>query len=146
LSGLTPSDRRLIGFAAARDAELRAGLSTLARFGVSVRRADADRAEALVTAFETHPFTKAGQTLFDLLEWEDFLLDGELAAADAAALLKVIEPLAARFGLPIPALPDLSDLPPLEAGFYLFRDVMIGLLALASAATDGVPDLPGAPV
>jgi hypothetical protein len=140
--GLTPSDLRLIGFAVRRDAELRAGLSTLARLGVSIRRADPDRAEALVTTFESHPFYKAGQTLFDLLEWEDFLLDGELAAADAAALLQVIAPLAARVGLPLPALPDLSVLPPLEAGFHLFRDVAIGLIALASAATDSLPDLP----
>lgn len=138
--GLTPADLRLIGFAARRDAELRAGLSTLARLGVSVRRADPGRAEALVTAFETHPFYKAGQTLFDLLEWEDFLLDGDPSDADAAALLRVVAPLAARVGLAMPPLPDLSDLPQLEPGFYLFRDVAIGLLDLASVATGMLPD------
>jgi hypothetical protein len=142
VSGLTPSDLRLIRLAAERDADLRAGLSTLARLGVSVRRADPDRAEALVTAFESHPFYKAGQTLFDLLEWEDFLLDGPPAALDAAAMLRLAAPWAERLGLPLPALPDLSDLPPLEAGFHLFRDVAIGLLALASMATEGLPELP----
>ncbi len=142
MPGLTPSDLRLISFTAARDSDLRAGLCTLARLGVSVRRADPERAEALVTAYETHPFARAGQTLFDLWELEDFMLDGDPAPADAAALLRIAAPFAARLGLPLPALPDLADLPPLEAGFYLFRDVMIGLLALASAAVAALPDPP----
>lgn len=142
MSGLTPSDLRLIRLVGGRDASLRAGLATLARLGVSVRRADPDRAEALVTMFESHPFYKAGQTLFDLLEWEDFLLDGPPAQLDAAAMLRLAEPWAARLGLPMPILPDLADLPPLEAGFHLFRDVAIGLLTLASTATEGLPDLP----
>ena len=136
MTGLTAADLALIGFARARDLELRAGLSTLARLGVVLRRADPDRAEALIAAFEAHPFYKAGQTVFDLLEWEDFMLDGAPAAASPEQLHAVLAPLAARVGLPVPPLPDLSALPPLEAGFYLFRDVAIGLLGLASAAVE----------
>lgn len=137
MTGLTPSDRALLALVAGQDDVLRSGLSTLARLGVRVRRADPDRAETLVLQFETHPFYKAGQTLFDLFEFEDFMLDGDLAPADADNLVKIVQPLAAWMGLSGISAPDLSDLPLLEAGFYLFRDVAIGLISLGS---DLMPD------
>ncbi|MEG3158892.1 hypothetical protein U1763_00085 [Sphingomonas sp. LB2R24] len=132
MTGLTPSDRALLALVAGQDHVLRSGLSTLARLGVRVRRADPDRAETLVLQFEAHPFYKAGQTLFDLFEFEDFILDGDLAPVDADMLMKIVQPLAAWMGLSGVPAPDLSDLPKLEAGFYLFRDVAIGLISLGS--------------
>jgi hypothetical protein len=85
-----------------------------------------------VMQFESHPFYKAGQTLFDLFEFEDFILDGDPAPVDADMMLKVVRPLAAWLGLPAIAVPELTELPDLEAGFYLFRDVVIGLVSLGS--------------
>ena len=144
MGGLTPADHKLIALVMRRDGQLRAGLATLARLGVAIRRQDADRAESLVRTFETHPFYKAGQMLFDLMEWEDFLLDGDPLEPDTEALLAVVAPLAKQVGLPLPTLPDISELPSLEAGFHLFRDIAIGLLTLSSSALAGIPDLPDA--
>ena len=132
MTGLSTSDLALIALVAGQDHVLRSGLSTLARLGVRLRRADPDRAEALVLQFETHPFYKAGQSLFDLFEFEDFILDGDPAPVDADMLVKTVQPLAAWLGLPAGAAPDLSDLPALEAGFYLFRDVAIGVISLGA--------------
>jgi hypothetical protein len=137
VTGLTPSDRKLIALVATQDHVLRSGLSTLARLGVRLRRADPGRAEALVEQFEAHPFYKAGQTLFDLFEFEDFILDGDSAPVDADMMLKVVRPLAEWLGLPPVAVPELPELPDLEAGFYLFRDVVIGTVSLGS---DLMPD------
>ncbi len=60
------------------------------------------------------------------------ILDGDLAPVDADMLMKIVQPLAAWMGLSGVPAPDLSDLPKLEAGFYLFRDVAIGLISLGS--------------
>ena len=140
MSGLTPGDLALIGFAARRDEELRSGLAALARLGVKLRRADPARAIALIEQFETHPFYKAGQTLFDLWEMEDFLLDGDPPPLTPTALAATLTALAARLQLPPLGLPELGNLPALEAGFYLYRDVVLGLLGVISDTLASAPD------
>lgn len=140
MTGLTPGDLALIGFAARRDEEMRGGIAALARLGVKLRRADPARAKALIEQFETHPFYKAGQTLFDLWEMEDFLLDGDPPPLAPAALAATLTALAARLQLPPLNLPELGDLPALEAGFYLYRDVVLGLLGVMSDTLASAPD------
>jgi hypothetical protein len=89
---LGPPDRALIEAIRTHDAGLRALLCTLARHGVAMRRAEPARARAWLDALATHPFYKAGQFLFDLLEWEDFMLDAEAPPLlDAAAALRALD-------------------------------------------------------
>lgn len=129
---------------------LRGVLCTLARRGVAFRQSHPERAQALLDALAAHPFYKAGQFLFDLMEWEDFMLDGPPpplvpTALDARSLQKLAELLASvrthLDGAPLPAEFAIDantfgaqdeNLPPLEGGFYLYADVVLG--ALRSAA------------
>ena len=55
----------------------RSVLCTLARRGVALRQREPARADALIDAVSTWPWFKAGQFLFDLMEWEDFMVDGD---------------------------------------------------------------------
>lgn len=134
-----PADRQLLSAIRRHDQGLRALLCTLARYGVRLRRQQPARACAWLDELAGHPVFKGGQFLFDLLEWEDFMLDGEPPAAlDTAELQQAWARLAGllqNFGAELeamvlePALPA-SDLPALEAGFYLYQDVVLGGLAL----------------
>jgi hypothetical protein len=63
---------------------------------VVFRQDDPERASQLLQVLSPFPCYKAGQFLFDLLEWEDFMLDG----------------------------PE----PPIEPGFYLYQDVVLGVV------------------
>ena len=101
--------------------------------GVAWRRAEPDRARDWLQALETHPFYKGGQVLFDLLEWEDFMLDGPAATADSNEVGAFLERVAAWLGLPQPDSTIAGNLPPLEPGFYLYRDVVLGGIAAAVA-------------
>lgn len=121
---------------AQRNAAMRGLLCTLARLGVGFRRAEAARARDWADELSVHPLYKGGQFLFDLLEWEDFMLDGPppppLDGADLAAALR---PLLGLLGQPpMPAPPAFGELPALEAGFYLYRDVVLGLVWIGLAA------------
>jgi hypothetical protein len=73
---LTAEDRLLLASLARGGEWLRALLCTLARRGVALRTASPARARALLDALAPLPLYKGGQFLFDLLEWEDFMLDG----------------------------------------------------------------------
>lgn len=71
----------------------RSVLCTLARRGVALRRREPARADALIGAVSAWPWFKGGQFLFDLMEWEDFMVDGEPPAViptvlDATALAR----------------------------------------------------------
>ncbi|MFF3336317.1 hypothetical protein ACFYWX_43590 [Streptomyces sp. NPDC002888] len=118
----------------------RAALCTLARHGAALRRDDPDRARRLLDTLAPWPPYKAGQFLFDLMEWEDFMLDGDPPpplplgeALDAAGLpLTWLRTAAARVSdtfdgawVP-PTVPSAEDLPELESGRYLYQDVMLG--------------------
>jgi hypothetical protein len=129
---------------------LRGVLCTLARRGVALRRASPERGTAILDALATLPYYKGGQFLFDLLEIEDFMLDGPppeilpttLDAGSlqrlAAALRGVKRSLAGEgpveetIGVAIEAGFANADLPPLEAGFYLYQDVVLGIWASVS--------------
>lgn len=132
---------------------LRAVLCTLARRGVAFRTEHPQRARALLDALAPLPLYKGGQFLFDLLEWEDFMVDGPAppvvpTTLDAHALQRIAALLRAAqahldgaagapgseldlSGLTAVALDD-TNLPPLEPGFYLYNDVVLG--AIRSAA------------
>lgn len=153
---------------------LRAILCTLARRGVAFRKKYSERASEILMILAPLPYYKAGQFLFDLMEWEDFMLDGPTppvltSALDARALKRLASLLntiqATLDGSQAAAAPpDLFDqllqveitslivddrqLPPLEAGFYLYQDVVLGLYTSALQSRQSLssllpPDKPG---
>lgn len=52
---------------------------------------------------------------------------------DAAELAEALRPLLGLLGKALPPPPAFGALPPLEAGFYLYRDVILGLVSLGLA-------------
>jgi hypothetical protein len=138
----TAWDHRLLDFLDARNEETRRVLATLARMGVAWRRAEPDRARAWIDRLEPHPFYKAGQVLFDLLEWEDFMLDGKAATADGNQVGQFVSKVAEFLGLPQPSPVVVGELPPLEPGFYLYRDTVLGALAAGVATFPPSPEPP----
>jgi hypothetical protein len=143
---LQPQDLQLLQSLKQGGHWLRAVLCTLGRRGVALRSASPERARAILDALSTLPYYKGGQFVFDLLELEDFMLDGPPpevlpTALDPAALQRIAGALNAvkrsLDGQPI--ADDMSaavsvqggsattDLPPLEAGFYLYQDVALGI-------------------
>jgi hypothetical protein len=155
--------------AVARGSEwLRGVACTLARRGVAFRQAHPARARAMLDALESSPLYKMGQFLFDLTEWEDFMVDGlpppvmpatldARALARLAGLLRQVQahvegngaapdgassaaspaaspwPVVTLAGVtlevqPLAAPDGKEPLPPLEAGFYLYQDVVLGVL------------------
>ena len=145
----TPDDLELYADLRSGNAWLRSVLSTLARRGVAFRRDHPERAQAWLEALATFPYYKAGQFLFDLLEWEDFILDEPAATLEAtldpqamrrlAALMRAIKahvdgsvgPPSATSEPELLVTVGTGDLPPLEPGFYLFQDVVLGILGTA---------------
>ena len=137
-----PGDLRLLDLIRSQDTISRAALCTLARRGVAFRAAEPERAAKWLDQLSRHPLFKGGQFLFDLLEWEDFMLDGPpppiIDEAEVLALLKrITKALASIHGQPLSLESfsesgrpiDASSLPSLEPGFYLYRDVALGALA-----------------
>jgi hypothetical protein len=133
---------------------LRSLLCTLARRGVALRKREPTRARALLDELSVYPVYKAGRFLFDLLELEDFMVDGDpppilSSALDGTAVVRlggILRRLAAAVDGSIAAggatLPeganvdigapvDADELPPLEAGYYLYDDVVLGAVATA---------------
>lgn len=142
---LGPPDRALMEAIRAHDAGLRTLLCTLARHGLAMRRAQPTRAQVWLDALAPHPYYKGGQFLFDLLEWEDFMLDGEAPPVlDAAAVVRALDRIAQALraaGAEIdgqasgPTIQTVAPAPedtlPLLAGdLYLFPCVVLGALAL----------------
>ncbi|NUS66147.1 MAG: hypothetical protein HOQ46_21175 [Saccharothrix sp.] len=182
-SALRDGDRAALGFADGINARLREVLCTLARRGVAIRQDDPRRARQILDALAPWPFYKGGQFLFDLLEWEDFMIDGEpppiLSRATFGALLDLpVSWVDAAFTAidthaPEPLRPIIANppvrwltataqstlhgvvrgltgfvrpsgapdtdrgaddaLPPLQGGFYLYEDVVLGLFDLIGA-------------
>jgi hypothetical protein len=141
-----PGDRALLAAIQQGNAWLRGVACTLARRGVAFREEHPERAEVLLDALASWPVFKAGQFLFDLLELEDFMLDGDepsvlTTTLDPAALHRLagfvrslrrhIDGAAGDAGaelVPDAQPPPERELPPLEAGFYLYHDVVLGIL------------------
>ncbi|MFF9085976.1 hypothetical protein ACF1BE_06100 [Streptomyces sp. NPDC014991] len=215
---LTPTDHGAFAFLGQVNSSLRQCLCTLARHGVALRRDTPERARLLLDTVRPWPCYKGGQFLFDLMEWEDLMVDGEpppvlpverivsaatfpvqwLAAATsqapaaaravpgqrtAAALdlplrllattartafLGAAQDLTDLLGTPTPRTateddtedttapphsstqPTAPELPPLEAGFYLYEDIVLGTLAvlgplLSDHAASGSEDVPSDP-
>lgn len=207
---LTPTDHRAFAFLGQVNRCLRQRLCTLARHGVALRLREPARARLLLDAVRPWPLYKGGQFLFDLMEWEDLMVDGDppplvtaerivsactlpvqwLAAATAeapttmnpipgqrtaaaldlplrllattarAAFQGAAEDLTDLLGSPAPqdetddtdddtgraTAPDADtdgsddELPPLEAGFYLYEDIILGaLVVLGPLLADHVP-------
>lgn len=142
------ADRSLLAAFARHDSVLRALLCTLARRGAALRRDAPARARAWTDALCVHPYYKGGQFLFDLLEWEDFMLDGDPPpllddTAIAAALGRVTQVLrafgAALDGRPVeesaaaaPAAATLDqaapDWPALAGSAFLYPDAVLGAI------------------
>ena len=146
---LGAADFQLLSAIRRHDLGLRTVLCTLARHGVALRRDQPARAQTWLDELAPHPMFKGGQFLFDLLEWEDFMLDGpapptldgpalQLALARLTDSLRALS--AALGGQPAPAtvtadVPGAGlELPELESSFYMYPDVVLGVLALLTQA------------
>jgi hypothetical protein len=143
---LQPEDLALLESLRQGGEWLRAVLCTLARRGRAFRNAEPERARALLNALSVYPWYKGGQFLFDLMEWEDFMLDGPPppvlpTTLDAAALSRLAASLhrlkahldggAADAELPAVSGPLPSadtELPPVQPGMYLYEDVVLGVI------------------
>jgi hypothetical protein len=121
-------------------------LCMLARRGAAMRRDEPARERAWTEVLSVYPHCKDGQFLFDLLEWQDFMLDGNAPpvlddAALAAALDRASQALealsAALEGQPggvaaeaaADAMPGADNLPPLAGDVFLYPDVVPGAIA-----------------
>jgi hypothetical protein len=194
---LTPTDHRAFAFLGQVNSSLRQCLCTLARHGVALRRDAPERARLLLDTVRPWPLYKGGQFLFDLMEWEDLMVDGDpppvmpaerivstwalpvqmlaTATAETPGATRLVPGQRAAAALDLPlrlltstarstllgAAQDLTDLlgtpasqadtdgeagdttapvsdpqgaeaelPPLEAGFYLYEDIALGVLAV----------------
>lgn len=152
---LAPEDVALLEAIRTGNEWLRMLLCTLARRGATFRLAEPVRARQILQMLEPLPLYKGGQFLFDLLEWEDFMVDGEppplLPSALDARALRSLETIlqAAKAALDgqvdgsssmswefvdsVSAVLPAEDLQPLEAGFYLYQDVVLGVLRSVAA-------------
>jgi hypothetical protein len=72
---LTPTDHRAFAFLGQVNGCLRQCLCTLARHGVALRGREPARARVLLDTIRPWPLYKGGQFLFDLMEWEDLMVD-----------------------------------------------------------------------
>ena len=132
---------------------LRTILCTLARRGVAFRQSSPERCQQILQILSGLPLYKGGQFLFDLLEWEDFMLDGPppdplSSALDKRAFYRLatflrhfkslldgdIDPdIVSKMGSYFQTATevnehDLEKLPQLEPGFYLYQDVVLGVI------------------
>lgn len=159
---LLPQDLNLLGRISTGNDWLRSLLCTLARRGTHLRRQEPGRAAELIRLLAPWPWFKGAQFLFDLLEWEDFMVDGppppplpnvlqpenwerlDDLLTKFRALLEAMQTATAP-GLSVEAgVPGLSievlaghlssdeELPPLEPGLHLYRDVVLGVWASAA--------------
>ncbi len=144
---LQPQDLELLAQLGQANEWTRSLLWSLARRGTLLRQRDPRRAEALLGVLAAWPWYKAGQFVFDLLEWEDFIVDGPPPPEFRGDIDVVINRLVRLLrtwtsqlaGTPLePAQDDSSsqedasvtfeELPELEPGFYLYQDVVLGVL------------------
>ncbi|AIR99560.1 hypothetical protein [Streptomyces glaucescens] len=192
---LTPTDHRAFAFLGQVNGSLRQCLCTLARHGAALRRDAPERARLLLDTVRPWPLYKGGQFLFDLMEWEDLMVDGDpppvmpterivsactlpvqliaaTAIEEAPGVTKLVPGQRTTAALDLPlrllattarstlagaaqdltdllaprAAPDddvgyatdpepvtddpVTELPPLEAGFYLYEDIALGALSV----------------
>ena len=147
---LGQDEHDLLGLFKAGNEWVRALACTLARRGVAYRLAHPERARAMLDVMSRSPLFKGGQILFDLLEWEDHMIEGPppalhptaLAATAlqrlSALLRKVASHLdgsvAASEPMPMPLSVSATvdeNLPALEPGYHLYSDLVLGILQSA---------------
>lgn len=135
---LTSADRKLLGILGDYGLAQRSLLCTFARLGIAWRRSEPERTRAWLEQLEPYPLYKGGQFVFDLLEIEDFMLDGPAPPIVSAEELAAAAQRLARFtGIEVPAIAVgllLDSLPPLEPGFFLYRDVILGVIFVSTSA------------
>ncbi|RKT53714.1 lectin-like domain-containing protein [Saccharothrix australiensis] len=136
-SALHERDLATLGFVHQANLRLRAVLCTLARRGVALRQAEPERARQILDALAPWPLYKGGQFLFDLLEWEDFMVDGEpppvLSHADLVGVLDLpLRWLAATAAPPLAVTPA-----PLRQTAAAFELPVRWLAATARSALHG---------
>ncbi len=127
---------------------LRAVLCTLARRGLAFRQAYPLPAQYIMQSLTGLPYYKGGQFMFDLMEWEDFMLDGPpppvldsifnapMSQQVKAFISTISKYYNAQFSgnnqMSDTAWRDLSlpegDLPPLDGSIFLFQEVVLGLV------------------
>ena len=147
-AALGAADLQLLAAIRHHDLGLRSVLCTLARHGVALRQAQPTRAQAWLDELAAHPLYKGGQFLFDLLEWEDFMLDGEAPPTldgpalqhALARLTDSLHAISAGLGGQVPSAGPaavdsefggaVGELPALRSSFYLYQDVVLGALGL----------------
>jgi hypothetical protein len=159
-SPLTPAEQQLLALTRGGHEWLRAVLCTLARRGVAYRAVRPEAAGQLLATLATSPLYKAGQFLFDLMEWEDFMLDGKPptllpTVLDATALGRLSQFLDQVKGhlegaqslpeqammLEVPSTTHPTEPPPpLEGGFYLYQDVVLGVLSSVTPFLESLPE------
>lgn len=130
-ASFSPGDASLLSLFSERSEDMKAVLCLLAQMGVRWRRMESALCSDWVQLLEPHPFYKGGQVLFDLLEFEDFMLDGAAAAVPHERLRAQIDRIMTALNVTPPDFSVPEDLPDLETGFYLYRDVVLGVLSLA---------------
>ena len=165
-AALQPEDFEVLAAVGNGSAWLRAVLCTLARRGAGLRLSEPERAAQLLEALAPLPFYKGGQFIFDLMEWEDFMVDGPPppvvpTALDSRALGRLAELLksvqahldGASVGGASGVVPPVEvvggasaeSLPLLEAGFRLYDDVVLGMIASAAPLARGALELRSPP-
>ncbi|SDP52186.1 hypothetical protein SAMN04487981_12537 [Streptomyces sp. cf386] len=121
------------------NARTRAVLCTLARHGVAMRHEEPERAARLLEALGVWPVYKGGQFLFDLLEWEDFMLDGDppppIRPQDLAAALRLPLRLLSEA---VDTAPTMLQTGPLHRTAAAFDLPLRFLTVTAKAALDGI--------
>ncbi len=128
LDNLLPADAVLLNKLVPLNEELRGVACIIAQLGVRFRREEPARAKTWIEILEPHPFYKFGQVMFDLLEWEDFMLDGEPVEIVPDRILSVANQILSQAKIGVESITLPSSLPELETGFYLYRDVVYGLV------------------
>ncbi|MFW5942095.1 MAG: hypothetical protein ACOC9X_02065 [bacterium] len=163
---LSDEEAQLLEAVANGNEWLRAVLCTLARRGVAYRQAAPDKAREILRTLAPLPYYKGGQFLFDLMEWEDFMLDGPpppivpttldaRSLSRLAGLLRAIQQQldgersseGAGRTAGDDSVVDDDNLPPLEPGLYLYQDVVLGIVASVLRSRPGpvAPEEPEGP-
>ena len=134
---------------------LRSILCTLARRGIAFRQNHPERARAILRTLSTYPFYKGGQFLFDLMDWEDFILNEPLPEIVLTDLLETLPPSIYNFfnalenylnpttyeNLIPPQLDEqnlrFSEIQIIlpENSFYLYEDIVLGYLTYRKKET-----------
>ena len=141
---LHPEDLLLLERMSNGNTWLRSVLCTLARRGTQMRQQEPARATELIRRLGPWPWFKGGQFLFDLLEWEDFMVDGPapppLTTVLQAENWQRLDDLLASIRALLDGLPDETHV----GGWMSFRPppgVSVSLVSQGRPADQALPAL-----